>query len=222
MITEKINKFNFVLLSLLPITIIVGPTLSLLNILLISISFIFFVLLSKNFLFLKNKILLLLFLIYLYLIFNSLISIDINEGIFRNLGFLRFILAFLSMNYLLNHFKLSENIYKIWCLVICIVVIDTYIEFFLGKNSLGFGGSHGLRLVSFFKDEPIVGAYLSGFLFIVIIRLFESGRADSWFSLNYIFRSRYWSFGDDNFENFIFAFIITYIIIFIRNQYKKT
>ena len=63
---------------------------------------------------------------------------------------------------------------------------------------------------------------LSGFLFIVIIRLFEAGRADSWFSLNYIFRSRYWSFGDDNFENFIFAFIITYIIIFIRNQYKKT
>ena len=78
------------------------------------------------------------------------------------------------MNYLLNHFKLSENIYKIWCLVICIVVIDTYIEFFLGKNSLGFGGSHGLRLVSFFKDEPIVGAYLSGFLFIVIGYLFDT------------------------------------------------
>ena len=64
-------------------------------------------------------------------------------------------------------------------------------------------------------------ASLSGFLFVVIFRLFEGGRADSWFSLDYILRSRYWSIGDDNFENFIFAFIVTYIIIFIRNQYKK-
>ena len=65
-------------------------------------------------------------------------------------------------------------------------------------------------------------ASLSGFLFVVIFRLFEGGRADSWFSLDYILRSRYWSIGDDNFEIFIFAFIITYIIIFIRNQYNKT
>ena len=64
-------------------------------------------------------------------------------------------------------------------------------------------------------------ASLSGFLFVVIFRLFEGGRADSWFSLDYILRSRYWSIGDDNFEIFIFAFIVAYIIIFIRNQYKK-
>lgn len=68
----------------------------------------------------------------------------------------------------------------------------------------------------------LLTAYVGGFLFPVIVRLFEGGREDSWFSLDYILRGRYWEFGDDNLSNFIFAFIVTYIIIFIRHQYKKT
>jgi len=65
-------------------------------------------------------------------------------------------------------------------------------------------------------------AYVGGFLFVVIVRLFESGRADSWFSLKYILNSRKWEIGSYNLSYFIFAFIVTYIIIFIRHQYKKT
>jgi hypothetical protein len=68
----------------------------------------------------------------------------------------------------------------------------------------------------------LLTAYVAGFLFAVIVRLFEGGAKDQWFSLDYILGGRYWEIGDDNLSNFIFAFIITYIIIFIRSQYKKT
>ena len=68
----------------------------------------------------------------------------------------------------------------------------------------------------------LLTAYVGGFLFTVTVRLFEGGAKDQWFSLDYILEGRYWGIGDDNLSNFIFAFIITYIIIFIRNQYKKT
>jgi hypothetical protein len=68
----------------------------------------------------------------------------------------------------------------------------------------------------------LLTSYVGGFLFTVTARLFEGGANDRWFSLDYILGSRYWDIGDDNLSNFIFAFIITYIIIFIRNQYKKT
>ena len=68
----------------------------------------------------------------------------------------------------------------------------------------------------------LLTASLSGFLFVVIVRLFESGQPEESFNLFYdILYGRAWRIGRDNFEDFIFAFIITYIIIFLRSQYKK-
>ena len=46
-------------------------------------------------------------------------------------------------------------------------------EVYFGKNILGFGGEEfGKRIVSFFKDEPIVGGYVNAFYLIIIGYLF--------------------------------------------------
>ena len=86
----QLNKatYNYflILFSVIPVTIILGPKVSLLNILLIDISFIILILKSGNFSFIKNNSIKFLIILYLYLIFNSLISIDLNSGIYRNLG----------------------------------------------------------------------------------------------------------------------------------------
>jgi len=68
----------------------------------------------------------------------------------------------------------------------------------------------------------LLTAYMGGFLFVVLVRLFESGEPDGSFKLfsDFLY-GRGWRIGRDNFEDFIFAFIVTYIIIFIRRQYKK-
>tara|TARA_Y100000389_G_scaffold137013_1_gene134582 strand:+ start:73 stop:399 length:327 start_codon:yes stop_codon:yes gene_type:complete len=70
----------------------------------------------------------------------------------------------------------------------------------------------------------LLTAYVGGFLFVVIVRLIEAIQQDGTaFKLFYdVLNGRHWKIGRDNFEDFFFAFIITYIIIFIRNQYKKT
>ena len=67
-------------------------------------------------------------------------------------------------------------------------------------------------------------AYVGGFLCVVIVALFEApGRDGSSFSLFYdVLNGRSWRIGRDNFEDFFFAFIITYLVVFIRNQCKKT
>ena len=67
-------------------------------------------------------------------------------------------------------------------------------------------------------------ALMGGFLFVVIVRLFQSGAHERSFDLvRQVFWGRYngWNFGGSNFENFFFGFIITYLIILIYNQYKK-
>ena len=172
---ELIEKTYFVLFSLIPISIIFGSAISLINILLISFVYLTHLISTKNFGFTKKPTFLILVLIYFYLIFNSFMSIDFLSGIFRNFGFIRFILLFLAINYFFYNFNRFDKIFKIWSIIIFAVVIDSFIEFIFGRNILGYGEViYGNRIVSFFYDEPIVGAYLNGFVFIIAGYLFKN------------------------------------------------
>ena len=170
---HKFEGLYLFLISILPISIVVGPSISLLNVLLIAIFFL--INFKSSEIKIQNKYLIyLLISLYVYLIFNSFISIDYKEGIYRNLGFIRFIILFIVINFF---FKISKNENKFlnfWSAIILIVVFDSFVEFSFGKNLLGYGDDIYVdRIVSFFKDEPIVGAYLLGFNFVIIGYLFE-------------------------------------------------
>ena len=108
MYNKFINNYFIVLFSFFPIAIILGPAISLINILLIDLSFLFLIFYIREFSFLKNKAVKYLFLLYFYLLFNSLISIDPIEGIYRNFGFIRIIILFVAVNYFFNNKARSE------------------------------------------------------------------------------------------------------------------
>tara|TARA_B110000483_G_scaffold55897_1_gene69929 strand:- start:68 stop:988 length:921 start_codon:yes stop_codon:yes gene_type:complete len=57
-------------------------------------------------------------------------------------------------------------------IILSVLSLDTYIESFFGKNIFGYGEAYGSRIVSFFKNEPIVGGYINGFYLIIIGCLF--------------------------------------------------
>ena len=75
----------------------------------------------------------------------------------------------------------NSIILKIWVIIFFIVLIDVYIERFTGSNIFGFGKleingvpqPYADRIISFFRTEPIAGAYLCGFCFIVIGYIFN-------------------------------------------------
>lgn len=68
----------------------------------------------------------------------------------------------------------------------------------------------------------LLTAFMGGFIFVIAVYLFEASHPDGFFRLDLqFFDSRDWRIGRDNLGNFIFGFISTYIIIFIRSQYKK-
>jgi O-antigen ligase len=173
MITEK--KFSDTILYLfyfLPISILIGPFASLLNILSLSI-FIFFLNLNKNFKYIfRNKVIWCLALIYIYLIFNTFISQNTYLSFSRNFGFLRFILLFIFINYFFFK-KNNHHIFKFWTIILFIVIFDIFFEFFFGSNILGFSAENKKRIVSFFRDETVVGSYLNGFIFIIIGYFFQ-------------------------------------------------
>ena len=121
------TKIPTILFSVLPISIIIGPSFSLINTVLFSLCFLI-IYFSKNDVKINDfKPILLLFILYLYLIINSLISIDITSGIYRNVGFIRFILFFLMVNYIFFINGKNSIILKIWVIIFFIVLIDVYI-----------------------------------------------------------------------------------------------
>ena len=171
---KHIQNYFLVLFSIIPLTIIIGSAVSVINILLIDLSFVILIVYKKEFNFLKNKSIIYLFILYLYLIFNSFVSLNYSEGILRNFGFLRIIILFAAINYFFLNETFFKKVFKSWTLIILVVLIDVLIESFTGKNILGFGGEiYQKRIVSFFKDEPIVGGYLNGFYLIIIGFLFN-------------------------------------------------
>ena len=171
---EKIyENYFFFLISIIPISIILGSTISLLNILLLGFSSLIVINYKKSN-FYKDISFKILIIIYLYLIFNSLISLDFSLGFKRNFGFIRYIFLFLAINYAFFKYPKFRSFFIIWLLISLVVVFDIYFEKINGTNLLGYGWSGGYRIVSFFKNEPIVGGFIFSFYLMILGYLFEN------------------------------------------------
>ena len=93
LIFKKINVPLF-LLTIMPVSIILGPSISLINTVLLSLTFFYEYFKTPRVKLYDKNVLIALLILYIYLIFNTFISIDYSSGIFRNVGFIRFILFF--------------------------------------------------------------------------------------------------------------------------------
>ena len=172
LMSQKYIEYSLVILiSLIPISILIGPAVSLVNILIFDFLFIFILFLRKDFEWMDSSIIKILLILYLYLIFNSLIAQQSELSLLRNLGFIRLIILFVGINYFLNKSENLKLIFKVWSLTILIVVIDIFIEKIFGKNIFGYSAVNSAgsqRIVSFFKDEAIPGSFIHAFSFMLV------------------------------------------------------
>ena len=113
-----LEGYFFILFSLIPVSIILGPAISLFNIILIDFSFICLLILTKEYKFLLNKTVKLILIFYLYLIFNSIISENFSIGVLRNFGFFRFIILFCKITYVVKPRTVSRIKSKLIVIVI--------------------------------------------------------------------------------------------------------
>lgn len=166
---KSLDNSIIVLISFIPISILLGSAISVSNIIIISLLSVFLII-NKNLIgIFKDQIMVLLLLLLFYLLINSLIAEDLNITLKRNIGFIRFILFFLFINYIFYIYDKSKinYIYLIWTVILIVVLFDVNYEFYSGKNIFGFTSDNKKRIVSFFKDENIVGSFINGFVFII-------------------------------------------------------
>jgi len=170
----KYSNFYFINLfvsSIIPF-LIWGPFLPDLIVSVLALWFLFYSFKNKKFYFFKNKPLIIFFIFCIYCILvsifiakNKLLSFESSLFYFRIGIFSCFVW------YLIERDK-SFLSYIYYVLVICFtsLVIDGYVQYFVGENIFGLK-LYGSRISSFFGDEAIMGSYLSR-LFPLLFALF--------------------------------------------------
>ncbi len=177
LLNYKLYSFEYltlILFGILPISFIIGNALININIVLIDLLLLFYSFKFKSWKWLKNDIFIYLVILYCFLVLNSIFSYfvkfndDIN-GILRSILFLKFIVLIFAFKILLQKKIILSLIYKFWLLIISIIVFDIFFEKTFGQNILGNISPDGTRVISFFKDELIVGAFTLCFGFTTVV-----------------------------------------------------
>ena len=161
---KKFTQYDFqlILLALLPPAFIIGPLIVELIINLLILFFIFNILKNKNFYFLKDKIFIFLSIFYVILLFSHFNSSYFEETKLNVLFYFRFILfPFAVYEILKVNKKYLKYLFIVLLTSIFIVCFDGYFQFFFEKNLIGYEKYRPDRISGFFKDDLILGSYLS-------------------------------------------------------------
>jgi len=171
LVKDKISKFIILIYSIIPITIVAGSFLFELNLFIIILTLIYYLYKEKRFLeeITNNNFFQIFIILWLYLLLNILISADFSLSIIRNFFFIKFLFVIISFKFFLNDKYLLNKILLTWTVILSIISFDVIFEFIMGHNLVGFTSPMpNERVVSFFKDELIVGGYILAFYFPII------------------------------------------------------
>ena len=160
------------LFILFPVFLVTGPALTDIYVTLTALFFFIYCLIKKDFFLFNNKLIILLFIFWLFLVFSSILSNHIIFSLKSSLPYVRFIffLLFIYFFSIKANYFFNEYIFKLMVIFIIFVTLDTYLQFFIGVEIFG----HKIDLPNqnrltgpFAGDERIVGSYLSNFIFLV-------------------------------------------------------
>ena len=110
-----------------------------------------------------------------FLIFNSLYSYYFSTdypnslifGLIRSLTFIKFIIFAYSFKILVTDSITLKKIIINWSCIIAVVIFDIFFESIFGQNILGNESPDKTRIISFFKDETVVGGFVLCFAYFI-------------------------------------------------------
>jgi O-antigen ligase len=162
------STIPFFIILILPISLLISTGVSEFSVIVVSLFFLTKILIGKKWKILKNKIFFLLLILWVYLIINFAISenYQLNNFSFRGIFFIKYILFIFAFIYFIK-----DRINKVlcaWSIILIIVLIDIYFEFFIGHNLIGIKSNDPTRIASFLGEELKIGYFLLGFIFLCL------------------------------------------------------
>ena len=162
---ELSTNIIYFLIIALPVTLVSGPFLSDLSVSIITIIFLYISYKKKLIFYYKNKYSKFFGIFFLILLLTSFLSTDPFISFKKTIFFFRFWIFALAVWYIFNIKKeeLCKYLIISFTLIFIILIIDGYYQFIFKENILGWK-VYGSRVSSLFKDELILGSYLSRLL----------------------------------------------------------
>ena len=171
---SSLNRLQYILFLLLPISLVSGPFLPDLFIVIIGLTFFYQCYLLNDWS-LFNTIYVKVFLIWcIFIIFSSILSSDPYLSLESSLFYFRHGLFALAVVYILRNNKNAKKYFFYSLLItIFILIIDSFYQYISGVNITNDAIINN-RLSSLFGDELILGAFLSKIipLFIALSFIF--------------------------------------------------
>ena len=160
-LAEKIIYFFIILL---PITLVTGPFLSDLSVSLVSLLFLYISFKKKLYFYYQNIFSKVFGSFFILLLIVSLLSIDPLISLKKTIVYFRFWIFALAVWYI---FSVKKDLIKYliisFTFIFGILIFDGFYQFFFKVNIFGWP-MQGARLSGMFKDELILGSYLSRLL----------------------------------------------------------
>ena len=196
-------KAQSILLCLLPFSLILSIFVTDLIVVILFFSFLFNCYKNDEFQTFNNIYFKYFFVYWIYITLLSFLSDNFFVSFKSSFTHIRFIVLPLIVYYSIRKDKsfIKNFLYSI-IIAFLILIIDSFYEFFVGKNIMGYGNLEKGRLVSFFKDEYILGSYMSKLFFLI---------ASIWF---FIFNNKNYK------QNLFFGifYILSFLIIFLSGD----
>ena len=157
------------LIQLLPIFFISGPAIPDIIVTSIAIIFLYYLIYKKKIYLFKDYVIYYLFIIFLYINFNSLFSEYIYVSFKYSIGFIRVIIFSVALYFILTkNKKLISNFYYIFLGCVIFLFLDSSLQSITGSNILGYKPQDNSRMTSFFLNEQIMGSYVARLLPLAI------------------------------------------------------
>ena len=158
---HRILNFIHAIVIFIPLSLITGPFIPDLSITLVCLMFIYLSFIENMRSYYLSKFSIFFIIFYLTINLTSLFSVDPFESLKISLVYFRYFLFSLAFWYLIkNQPRVLNNLLKSIMISMFILILDGFYQFYFGKNIFGWDAT-GTRISSFFKDELILGSYLS-------------------------------------------------------------
>ncbi len=222
MIENKLLNINILLISALPIALISGPLIP--DLIVFYSLFVFFLVYKQNnIIFFKDIILILFLIFWLNSILSSIFSSDIIYSIKSSLFYIRFIVFFLLISFVIKNYpEFLKKFYYVLVLSFLILFLDSSFQKIFDFNLIGMKTPHEVRISSFFGDELILGSFLVKFypLLIGLTYFFNQKNFNLYFFLISICTFITVIISVEKTATIIFIIQYLALLIFLRNKLK--
>lgn len=161
----KVESLAFTVFFLCPFFIALGPMFTNIFVILVfTLSLSCYLKNRYKFLFLNYEKVFLIFLIYLLI--TNLVIYNLH-GIIKVIYLSIFFFVLVCFKYIKPKIIFSEKYIKIYLSFFFILIIDAFVQYYFGKNLIGYELAEGDRVSGIFNDEAILGSFFSKFLILI-------------------------------------------------------